>query len=259
MLESPSQYMKAASQMASTPLGMMVLLHPSNSILLTLPTMALQPCGEEKNSFDSSIVISCSIGHLSKSLKMHLGPSPNTIDFCHPMSLTPFPILTEVKRLHSAKALASMRSTESGITIFSKLLHFSKARSPISITELGKVMLFRPVHPEKASFSITVTESGMTTLVNSTQFLKASLPMQVTPWGIVISENLFPSNALLLITFNCDGIVSEAILHSLNADLPIEITESGMTTEVKLLQLKNAQSAISVTESGMTTEVRALQ
>ena len=39
----------------------------------------------------------------------------------------------------------------------------------------------------------------------------------------------------------------------------MDVTESGMTTFVRLVQSENAQSPMDVTESGMTTFVRLVQ
>ena len=44
-----------------------------------------------------------------------------------------------------------------------------------------------------------------------------------------------------------------------NAPSPMEVTESGIVTEVREMQQKNARSPMEVTESGMETEVRESQ
>ena len=44
----------------------------------------------------------------------------------------------------------------------------------------------------------------------------------------------------------------------MNADTPIDVTELGMITEVKLLQPSNADTPIDLTEPGIETVVRLL-
>ena len=56
------------------------------------------------------------------------------------------------------------------------------------------------------------------------------------------------------------GIVTSLKLLQLeNAELPILVTESGIVTPVKLLQPMNAELPILVTESGIVTPVKLLQ
>jgi len=48
-------------------------------------------------------------------------------------------------------------------------------------------------------------------------------------------------------------------LHPEKADLPIDVTELGIFTDVKLLQSEKADSPIDVTELGISTDDRFVQ
>ena len=51
-------------------------------------------------------------------------------------------------------------------------------------------------------------------------------------------------------------VTDSSALQSLNAESPIEVTESGISTEVSALQPSNADSPIAVTDSGIITDLR---
>jgi len=49
------------------------------------------------------------------------------------------------------------------------------------------------------------------------------------------------------------------LLQFMNAESPMELTESGIATELKLLQPENAEGPIDITEGGIVTEDKAVQ
>ena len=57
----------------------------------------------------------------------------------------------------------------------------------------------------------------------------------------------------------CKKLTFDKLVHDTNADEPIVVTEFGIVTEVRLVQLWNALVPILVTELGIVTEVRPVQ
>ena len=80
-----------------------------------------------------------------------------------------------------------------------------------------------------------VTESGITTLVRLLQPENLELPMLVPP-VITISLSLPVGIEFIAVV----GILAYSIGQSRNAAYPMLVTESGIITLVRLLQLSNA-------------------
>ena len=65
----------------------------------------------------------------------------------YPMLVTLFGMLTDVKPLHSEKALRSILFTDSGMTILVSPVQPSNAPSLITVTDSGMTILVSPVQP----------------------------------------------------------------------------------------------------------------
>ena len=127
-----------------------------------------------------------------------------------------------------------------------KPVQLEKANPPILVTLLGMVISVKPVQPEKAYHPIVVTPSGIVTDVKPEQPEKAPSQITVTPLGMVypvtpqlgakainkvsftirqrpLSDANFPSNFFKLVQPE-------------KAQLPIEVTFSGIVIEVKPVQ-----------------------
>ena len=119
------------------------------------------------------------------------------------------------------------------------------APTPIEVTELGIVMLVSPLQLPNASSLMDVMEFGMTVF-----------------WQPTINELLAVSMmALELLRESYIGLLFATLilvspLQPENAQLPIEVTELGMSILVSPLQPENADSPIDVTELGMMMLVR---
>ena len=129
--------------MLVTEFGMIVLWHPTTSVLVAVSIMALQ-------------LLRLSYARLLESTAM------------------------DVRPLQPKKAWSPMLVTELGMVTEVRPLQQVKAKLPMLVTELGIVTEVRYPQPEKASLPMLVTELGMVTEVRPMQPWKAWLPMLVT-------------------------------------------------------------------------------
>ena len=130
--------------------------------------------------------------------------------------------------------------TELGIVTEVKPLQFSNAELPIEVTELGIVMLINPLQPKNAELPIEVTESGIIV------FLQPEINVLVSVLIIALQLSLESYTEFPLLT-----TIDSKLLQPMNAELPIEVTELPIVTEVSPLQLLNALLPIEVTELGI--------
>lgn len=83
--------------------------------------------------------------------------------------------------------------------------------------------------------------------------------LQLVALNVRLFNAEHPSKAELPIEVTDSGIARDVRrLHPSKADCPIIVTELGMTTERRLLQSSNAYCRMDVTEVGITTEVNLL-
>ena len=99
-----------------------------------------------------------------------------------------------------------------------------------------------------------LTLSGITTLVRLLHPSNAYEPMLVTLLGIVTAKSLEqPDNILFSILAIESGNDMLVIAQFANAEAPMFVTEPGIVTLFKEVQLQNALSPTLVTPSGITT------
>ena len=167
-----------------------------------------------------------------------------------PMHVTELGMVTEVRLLQPSKAQPHMLVTELGMVTWVRLVQPLKVLLSIVVTELGIAMEARLLQPSKAQPSMFVTVLGMVTEVRP-QLLKAWLPMRVTTYsfpscvfspGIVyvslpeISAVLSPRQSRVAVP-SALYWYARSLVQPMKAPLPILVTELGMVTEVRLLQL----------------------
>ena len=152
--------------------------------------------------------------------------------------------------------------TELGIVTDVSPLQLWNTPLPIEVTELGIITEVSPLQLSNAEFPIEVTELGIVTDVSPLQDMNALPAIIFVPSFMLIDvlSGIVPLylNAILPIYINPSGRLSYHAV-PLNASALIEITDSGIVTEVRLLQLENAPESIVVTEFGIITEVSPLQ
>ena len=100
---------------------------------------------------------------------------------------------------------------------------------PIEVTELGMVTLVKPLQPRKAEEPMEVTELGMVVFLQPTSKVFAAVLI------IALQLSLESYVELPLST-----TIDSKPLQLEKADLPIEVTELGIVTLVKPLQLLKA-------------------
>ena len=143
-----------------------------------------------------------------------------------PIEVTEVGISTEVKPLQSEKALCPIDVTELGISTEVKPLQFANAYSPIEVTEVGITTEVKPLQPEKAEGPIEVTEVGM--IVFLQPHIKELVAVSIIALQLSLeSYTVFPLSTVML----SNPLQQEKAL------LPIDVTELGITTDVKPLQL----------------------
>ena len=166
------------------------------------------------------------------------------------MDLIELGIIMDVKLVHHLKVELPMHVTELGMVTWVRLVQPLKVLLSIVVTELGIAMEARLLQPSKAQPSMFVTVLGMVTEVRP-QLLKAWLPMRVTTYsfpscvfspGIVyvslpeISAVLSPRQSRVAVP-SALYWYARSLVQPMKAPLPILVTELGMVTEVRLLQL----------------------
>ena len=114
--------------------------------------------------------------------------------------------------------------TELGITTEVKPLQQEKALLPIEVTELGITTEVKPLQPEKASSPISVTELGIIVFLQPLSNLFVAVSIKALQLSLE-SYTVFPLSTVML----------SKPLQQKKAFSPIEVTELGITTDVKPL------------------------
>ena len=165
---------------------------------------------------------------------------------------------TTVIYAQALNAYAPSVRTESGsLTEYS--LQLAKARSSMVVSELPKVTDVRSAHPENADGPMVVMLSGRVSFWNLPP-ANARSPMVVTPSLMVRSVMGQPSNSpASMLVRPPPSFTVASVVQLLKAFSPMEVTLSGMTTDVRDVQPAKADSPMVVTPSGIVMDVRAVQ
>ena len=106
-----------------------------------------------------------------------------------------------------------------------------------------------PLQPEKTPGAIFVTELGIVTEVKPRQPEKADSPITVTEFGIIVflhpAINVFVDFSIIALQLSRESYFELRLSTNIcskpsqleKAPLPISVTELGIVTKVKLLQL----------------------
>ena len=215
MFDNSLQFKNAPSPIHITLSGIVVLLHPTISSLISFFIIALQL------SLLSYTVLPSSTSILTRPLQL-----PNAH---FPTLVTPFGIVILLRPLQPANAHSPILTTPSGIVICVNSLQPPNALSPIFVTLFGIIVLLQPIINSFVSFFIIALQLSLlsyTVLPSSTSILTRllQLPNAESPILVTLFEIVMPNNPL----------------QSKNASFPIFNTPSGITMLVRLLQSPNA-------------------
>lgn len=152
-----------------------------------------------------------------------------------PTDLTESGIMTEASSVHPLNAEFPRVVTEFGMVTDVREVQFSNAEDPSDVTELPMVKVERSEQPLKTESPRVVTESGIVTDVIEV-FSNAPLPsvMREAPNSTEVSKVHPPKACSPIVAMEPPKVKEANLAQSLNADPPIEVTPSEITTVAKV-------------------------
>ena len=155
--------------------------------------------------------------------------------------------------------------------VFTELGNFMRSRlgllpkqsrgMSVMIEASSKVTLLNFSQPLKEPFPNDATPAGSDTLSRASQLLKASLPMVFTPLPMLRVVRLELPELKLLGTSSARNVMVASALHEEITELSMVVTDAGMVSSLRLVQLSKHLYLIVVRlmQSPRLTSVRLLQ